>query len=481
MSLRYRLAIVLATLAAVAAGATTVVAYSAARDRLMGEIDSSLIDRARGTEAWVSRFPVEQKRSPMASNDSPLHYDSEIQILAKDGSVSSQVGEVALPVSARDKAIAREGGPPNVRSETLGTTTFRIRTTALPGGGASQVARDVAETSRVLASLRTRFALIGLAVVGAAIVLGWLIARRVTRPIERLAYTAEHVTETGDLDASVTTSRRDETGRLARSFTEMLGALSRSRELQQQLAQDAGHELRTPLTSVRTNVEVLERHADLSPDKRAAIFADLRSELGEVSTLVDELVRLAGDEQDDAAPVPTSLDALVARTAARATRRHDRPITVIGTAGRIEARPESIERALRNLIDNAVKFSPAGAPVEVILTESRVAVRDHGSGIDARDLPKIFDRFSRADAARSLPGSGLGLAIVRQIVDAHGGTVFAENHPDGGALVGFVLPSFTEDQTRLARSTQALTPRVLPTRETHPARRRASRTWGSHS
>jgi len=109
------------------------------------------------------------------------------------------------------------------------------------------------------------------------------------------------------------------------------------------------------------------------------------------------------------------------------------------------ARPQQLVRAVGNLLDNAVKFSPDGTPIEVTVRPGRLQVRDHGPGIGPEDLPRVFDRFHRAVEARSLPGSGLGLAIVRQIVEDSGGSAGAVNHPDGGAVFTLELPSAPAD------------------------------------
>ncbi len=443
MSLRYRLALVLAALAGCAAVATIVVADTTARDRLIRSVDDALVMRTAAATAWLDKFP-EGKPPAMptgtSTQDSPLHYDTEIYVLDGNGAVISRPGEVVLPVDASDRRLARDGGSPQIRDVRINGVDYRMRTTPLSSGGALQVAQQINETNRVLSSLRTRFGLIGISVVAAAILLGWLVARRITRPIEQLAFAAEHVTSTGDLSTAVTTQRKDETGRLARSFSTMLTALSRSREQQHHLIQDAGHELRTPLTSVRTNVELLERYPDLSPNERAEVFSDLRTELHEISSLVDELVVLAGDERDASPPPVIDLEDVVTRTVARVSRRHDRAIALRGSGATVAAWPASIERAVGNLIDNAVKFSPEGRPVDVMIRGTEVAVRDRGVGLDPVDTPRIFDRFYRAPSARSLAGSGLGLAMVRQIIDTSGGSVFARNHTDGGAVVGFTLP-----------------------------------------
>jgi two-component system sensor histidine kinase MprB len=161
------------------------------------------------------------------------------------------------------------------------------------------------------------------------------------------------------------------------------------------------------------------------------------SETRELSSLVDELVALATDQASEESPAPVRVAEVVERVVERACRRSGRYIDVSADDSVVMVRPQSLERALTNLVGNAVKFSDG--PVEVRVDRGRVEVLDRGPGIDTADLPRIFDRFFRSDAARSLPGSGLGLAIVRDMAEHHGGSVFAANRPDGGACIGFVL------------------------------------------
>jgi two-component system sensor histidine kinase MprB len=134
------------------------------------------------------------------------------------------------------------------------------------------------------------------------------------------------------------------------------------------------------------------------------------------------------------------LDELAAAVAHRFERRTQHPIVVESEPTDVHGQPDRIERAISNLVDNAVKWSPPDHPVEVVVGSGRVSVVDHGPGIDEVDRARIFDRFYRADTARTTPGSGLGLAIVQQIVEEHDGNVFAEAGQDGGAVVGFELP-----------------------------------------
>jgi two-component system sensor histidine kinase MprB len=235
---------------------------------------------------------------------------------------------------------------------------------------------------------------------------------------------------------------RDELARLGGSFNTMLGALEASREAQRQLVADASHELRTPLTSTRANVELLARAPDLPAHEREQIVGDVCGQLAELTVLVGDLVDLA---RPDAGPVgereAVRLDLLVT-DAVRAARPHAREheLRLHAEPCVVDADPSRLHRALRNLLDNAVKYSPPGEPIDIAVADGRVVVRDHGPGIAAEDLPHVFDRFYRAPDARGLPGSGLGLAIVRQVAEAHDGDVCAEAADGGGARLTFALP-----------------------------------------
>jgi two-component system sensor histidine kinase MprB len=216
----------------------------------------------------------------------------------------------------------------------------------------------------------------------------------------------------------------------------MLAALEGSIESQRRLVADASHELRTPLTSLRTNVAVLERAPKLPAAERRKVLADIDSELEELSRLVADVVDLARNGEREPAMEDVRLDELVTDAVDLARRRFatltfetELEETVVrGSA-------ERIHRAVSNLLDNAAKWSPDGATVEVRVSAGNVSVRDHGPGIADDDLPHVFDRFYRAPAARGLPGSGLGLAIVRQVADSHGGSVEATRARGGGTLV----------------------------------------------
>jgi two-component system sensor histidine kinase MprB len=186
-------------------------------------------------------------------------------------------------------------------------------------------------------------------------------------------------------------------------------------------------------------VSVLRRFEQLPDESRKQILDDLDLETRELTTLVNELVDLATDRAADELPQRVVLADIAGRVAERAQRRSGREVHVSADASVANVRINGVERAVQNLVDNAVKFS-AGGPVHLSISNGRISVRDHGPGLAPGDDERIFQRFYRAVAARSLPGSGLGLSIVSSVAEAHGGTVFARNAPGGGAEIGFTLP-----------------------------------------
>ena len=252
-----------------------------------------------------------------------------------------------------------------------------------------------------------------------------------------LSDTAEHVRTTRDLSQRIEVTGNDELSRLARTFNAMLESLDEAAQRQRQLVQDASHELRTPLTSLRTNIEVLAtRDSGLPPEEREQLLDDVVAQLAEMTDLIAELTELARGEEQQTALEEVRLDLLTEDAIRRTARNHpDVPIDADLAPTTVVGMPANLERAIANLLDNAAKWSPPGATVDVTLAGGELTVRDHGPGIAEADRPHVFERFYRATSARSMPGSGLGLAIVRQVAEAHGGTVVAEEAPGGGTLM----------------------------------------------
>ncbi|GAB3147108.1 HAMP domain-containing sensor histidine kinase [Amycolatopsis stemonae] len=443
MNLRSKLAIAFAGVGAAAAILVGVLSYQAASERINAELDRSLLTTSAEVAAGATQVlaPSPVTRGP----DDDDHDEAQpmvAQSLAADGTVRPIGGRpVRLPVDDEDRALAAGGtlGPHRYWNYTSGRDDYRAITVALgPGRGAVQLGIDVDESRNVLSGLATRITGVSALVLVVAALAGWLLARQITRRLVRLTDVTEQVSEGRLDDVAVPTGGRDEVGRLVTSFDRMLGRLADARADQERLVQDAAHELRTPLTSLRTNASVLRRFAELGPEARGRLLDDVDGETRELTHLVDELVELATRRYEADEPTPVGLGELVERAADRVRRRSGRTITVTSDASVVTGQAKALDRAVANLLENAVKFAPDG-PIEVDVRDGRVQVLDRGPGIGDEDAVRVFDRFHRADGARGLPGSGLGLAIVRDIALAHGGAVFAEPRPGGGAVVGFTV------------------------------------------
>lgn len=456
MSLRLRISLVLAGVVALVVAGVGYSIHRATESSMIAEIDADLLDRSRIVSARGPGLPTgfdddslgRQRRNVrqfVSGRVDPFQslvaFDAMARVLDPRGVV---IGTFDQEFTAPADASLLEDAlrAPVLHDGSSSSGTVRVMTVALPQVGFLQIARPLDEVRGVLDDLWLRTGLIGgLAIIGAALA-GWFISGAVVGPVRKLTETAEHVAESGDLSLTVEDRGGDEVGRLASSFNTMLEALAASRRQQRQMVTDASHELRTPLMSLRTNVDVLLRGHDLDEQDRAALIDDLDSELSELSEMVVELVDLAVDVRRDEAAVPLSLEEIARPVVERSRRRTQRDITLeVERSVVLEARPEALERAVRNLLDNAAKFSPADTPIRVAVDGGTLTVHDRGPGIPESERTDVFGRFHRLDSSRDLPGSGLGLAIVADVVEAHGGSVFVADSPEGGAAVGFHLPT----------------------------------------
>lgn len=442
MSLRWRIALALAALAAVVAAVAATGAYLATAGQLRESLDESLSTLAREVGGGPDGEDPGRGREATDDGDCPpdalLQAATAAQLVRVDGAIAVCLpGGPLLPAPASEPAV----GQVLLASVEIGDATYRVAAAPFHEGGVLQVARDESEVTEVLADLRGRLVLLGVVVAAGAGVVGWFVARRLVRPVVRLRDAARSIAASQDLATPVPVEGSGEIRDLAESFMSMVGALATSRDQQRRLVADASHEMRTPLTSLTTNLELLERFDELAPTERPEVLGAVRTDVDELTHLMTELVELATDRSSDEPVVTVDLADLAEAVAARARRRAGRTIeVVVDGEGTVMARAQMIERAIVNLVDNAVKYSPAPTPIEIHAGPTSVEVRDHGPGIAGEEQQLVFERFYRADASRSLPGSGLGLAIVQQIVERHGGRVWARPAPDGGACVGFELP-----------------------------------------
>ncbi len=444
MSFRARLTLAAAAAVAIAIALASGLVWVLVRDQLRGQVESTLEDRAE----LVTSGPLTVRRGPNGSRLLEAPYrgleqgDVFIQAVDAEGRVAKpDPRQVAFPVTEEIRRAAAEGGEPFFTDAVIEDTHVLQLVVPVGDGYALQLVRPLEEVDRLLDRIGIVLILVSLVGIAAAAAFGALVARTALRPVKQLTREAEVVAETRDLSHRIGLEGNDELARLGASFDTMLAALDESQRQQRQLVADASHELGTPLTSIRTNVEVLARRNDLAPEAREALLGDLVGQLGEMSGLVTGLVELASEPPDELELGDVQLDELVEDAVARAARLAPQntfttelePTVVRGVPGRLE-------RAVANVLDNAVKWSPPGATVEVAVAHGAVTVRDHGPGIAEEDVPHIFDRFYRSAQARAMPGSGLGLAIVNRVVDEHGGTAAVAPADGGGTIVRLAFP-----------------------------------------
>ncbi|MEU0882013.1 HAMP domain-containing sensor histidine kinase [Lentzea sp. NPDC005914] len=442
--LRSRLALITACVVAVAIAGISVVTWLVTEHNLRTQLDKSMLASA---PPMLDRPP-----RPGDRRDLKLTCD-EGQGLPSDG--LQQVLQGIQTLSPDGTTCAPPGVDPAVTTDDdfVETTTFRdgvtrsgteARILLLPIGNGKIVilSRSLGEVNDTLTALAG--VLVSVAIFGALVVaaLGLWLTRRALAPMQRLTETAEHIARTEDLTTPVTVSGQDEVGRLGRAFTSMTAALAESRRRQRDLVNDAAHELRTPLTSLRTNIDLLvrsERTGRTLP-QRGEVLDRLQAQSQEFSDLVTELVVLARDERElarDPVEVAEVIDRAVNRARSRA---HDHVFDVDHSDWTVLGDAAALERSVLNLLDNAVKFGPAGSRITVRSRPGWLTVTDEGPGLPAEHREDAFERFWRAPAARGMPGSGLGLAIVADIVAVHGGS--ARFVPNGrGASVRLNLPT----------------------------------------
>ncbi|WP_354644386.1 sensor histidine kinase [Kitasatospora camelliae] len=454
MSLRGRLALFTAASVSLAVAACAVAGWFAARGEMIRQVDATLA-RAWAPEAHLSPAPGDRYRTVAdwcgkGSEPPWMVRDPAPTVLLPDGRSCPQAGPRAIRPTAADLAVTAPGPAGGSTGRSAGGPArslardgrlvdgeaVRVRVVAVPltvDGRHTVAAVALAQPLRPVDDALAGLALLMAGVAGAVIAASgagalW-IARRALQPVDRLTRAVEDIARTRRPGATVALPGGDEIARLGRSFDVMSTALADARESQARLIADAGHELRTPLTSLRTNVDLLVRSEETGralPDGlRSRMLGGMRAQMAELTALIGDLLELAGPAE---APGPGSRSAVVAlhEVVARALDavRQRGPEPEFGarlTPWYVRGDARALERAVLNLLDNAVKFGSPGGPVEVVLAEGVLTVRERGCGITPEELPHVFDAFWRAPSARPLPGSGLGLAIAARAVREAGG------------------------------------------------------------
>ncbi|MBL1081748.1 HAMP domain-containing histidine kinase [Streptomyces actinomycinicus] len=473
LPIRARLAMLVAAAVAFAVAAVSVTCWFIVERKLYDQVDKDLEKTTQPQrEANVSSALASCPQQPNNAVLGGLHAHGTyyyLQLVRLDGSacvsadsagrVKTTPSDIAVITRANTSdelvfdgilrdGVDSEGNSVRVLTQPLTITQGPGVRPQLYPDTALQVAIPLKATHDTLKDLALVLLLVsGIGVVGAGAA-GLAVARAGLRPVDKLTEAVEHVARTEDLGIRIPVEEdsEDEVARLSRSFNSMTTALAGSRELQQQLIADAGHELRTPLTSLRTNIELLTRSEEtgrpLPPADRKALLDSVKAQMSELSSLIGDLQELSRSEGQRGERVQVVAFHDTAEAALRRARLRGPELTITADLEPwfVRAEPSALERAVVNILDNAVKFSPEGGTVEVQLTAGVLTVRDHGPGIPADELPHVFDRFWRSPGARALPGSGLGLSIVARTVQQAGGEVTLAPAEGGGTVVTVRLP-----------------------------------------
>ncbi|WP_431035431.1 HAMP domain-containing sensor histidine kinase [Streptomyces sp. P6-2-1] len=467
LPLRSRLSLLTAAAVALAVAVVSVVCWFLVQGKLYDELDSQLTEQSKKTEVrWVDTVRGDCLAAPdgpgSGTNPRPPSANSYQQLVRSEGDPCVYSGSSGVVrVTSGDRDVARHpeeyvsSGGRFRDGVTADGTDVRVLSIPLQNssdqllsGIALQLAVPLSDTRDTLNELALILLLVsGVGVIGAGGAGLW-VARTGLRPVDDLSRAAEHIARTEDLTTRIPVDGDDEIARLSRSFNSMTASLAASHELQRQLIADAGHELRTPLTSLRTNIELLVRSEQtgraIPPEDRRELLESVKAQMTELAALIGDLQELSRPDARQQGPLEIVGLHEVAETALARARLRGPHLTIDAALSPwfVRAHRAPLERAVVNVLDNAVKFSPDGGEIRVRLERGTLTVRDHGPGIPPEDLPYVFDRFWRSPSARSLPGSGLGLSIVARTVRDIGGTVTLATAPDGepGTLATITIP-----------------------------------------
>jgi signal transduction histidine kinase len=429
--------------------------------------DPGVVVEVQDTQGQVRYLATGGSRIPLNKDITRSVLTGQVPVMYETEVDGQHVRVQALPINAPTHGVSRNGnGIPMGNGPVIGVLL---------------IAKSLADVDATLLLLRALLLLSGIITLVGTLIASWLIAARVLRPLSELMTTARAIaastvrgTRLGNLSRRVPQPRgRDELAQVMEIFNEMLASLESAIEAQRRFVADASHELRAPLTTIQGNLAFLQRHLEeLPPEERQIMLADAHGETIRLAELVEELLVLArADATDDTPPElqgmepvpkerthnmqPVELDRAVLQVVRQLRKR----LSAEGSLLQLEVGPiepsrargddESIRRILLILLDNAIKYTPihndggincVSVSLERDDVQSVLRVHDTGLGIDPEDLPHIFERFYRADRARSRQGTGLGLSIAQTLVEQLGGSITAESIPGKGSTLSVWLP-----------------------------------------
>ncbi|HEX4033270.1 MAG TPA: ATP-binding protein [Solirubrobacteraceae bacterium] len=471
-SLRWRLSLALCGVLVLAFVVTFVVVYGEVQSRLRGEVDHTLRAQsaafataltsprgALGARAVSTRARRYVRTQPFTSSSMLLFAIVPGEPVATNH--PELLDLVHEPPDATAFAHALRSSPPGFSTPRMANADAGLRvymtSLALDGGARARlaVAQSLQPVDDATDDITRSFAIGGTITLAVALLAGVLLAAGFARPLARMARIAARV-DAGDLSPRIEyQGLPDETRILADAFDHMLDRLEEAFARQQAFVSDASHELRTPLTAIRGQLEVLARRESPDAAEVRRVQGLVQAEVDRMTRLTEDLLLLAHtDESRFIRREAVALEPFLADLLESAQATTDRRLTLDArTPGILNADPDRLAQALRNLIRNAVEQTPDGGRIELGASEAadgraRIWVDDDGPGIDEAERDRVFDRFHRADLARARAGggTGLGLAIVRAIAEAHGGRAWASTSPLGGARVVIELPGYRRRQ-----------------------------------
>jgi two-component system, OmpR family, sensor histidine kinase MprB len=452
-----RLALIAAFTTAISAIAVSSFGYVLARQNVLGEVDASLV---RDHHRFESRFARGGGLGLAQEVDGGL-----VALVSGNGRAIRSTPVGARSFTADDIDVAQGNQPggfshrlvdkrrhrfltmPARTADVIPTRMSRFDPENGGPGLAIVVGRDVESVHDQLHGLAIGFTFLGSFGTVLSALAALVTVRAGTKPLRELAKVVEAIAAGGDAPAPVSLRGPADIAKLNAGMNTMLEALQQSRATQQRMIDDAAHELRTPLTSMQTNLDLLQRADRLDPALRSDITSALMKQFKELRTLVDDLGILA-DSQSPHIQTPElhrfDFKQVACQSVARAQRRSNSVRWHVDLDSHtVFGNPERLQRAIVNVLDNAVKWSPPNGTISVVLRSGQLDISDEGPGVEVADRHRVFDRFWRASNTRNTPGSGLGLAIVADVVAEHQGQVTLGESKDGGTLVTIKLPRST--------------------------------------
>ncbi len=457
MSLRLRLALFGTAVVALALVIFGVALYALFARGVNTNQDDALRARARSAATALASTPSADltPRVPVAPADLKSSTEVFLEVLALDRTVIYSSAELngappAAPAGLLDAATRQRGAFLTQGDATRGA---QLRLYALPFAGGYVLAGQSTRVPQSNLSGIVGFLIIsGVPTLLAALAASWLVAGRALRPLKEVAGAADEIGRSRDFGRRLTGRKsRDEVALLAASFNRMLDelqdayrGLGSALDAQRQFVADASHELRTPLTTIQGNAGLLAHGPPISEEVGRAAASDIVEESERMARLVDRMLTLARADSGlklDLAPV--ELRKLVSEVSRQAGAVHpDRTINVEAVEAAVAGDEDALRQLLWILLDNATRYARSTVLIRLSVDGgwARLMVGDDGPGISPGDRERVFERFYRADPARTGHGAGLGLTIARWITDQHGGRIVAAAGPDGGAGLYVDLP-----------------------------------------